>query len=397
MWIGGASEMRQARLRTHEGAAGVHLVHQIEPLHRGIARVRQADRRRVVDQDIDAAECVDCARHGTLDVGLVPDVDGDWQRASARPFNLFRGRVNRAGQLGMWRLGFRRDDNPRAIARRPERNRLPDAAAGACNEERLSCECSHDDSKSTARSTRRSRRDFAHDTYGGRRIFMYVGRIFRCGPVKRHRWAGSTDPAYEPSCYAQRMDARDTEPEIGTSRRRAITAGLLLGMSLGALEATVVSTAMPTVNATLGGLAHYSWVLSAYLLTSTAAVPIWGRLSDLYGRRRMYLTGIAVFLVGSALSGAAQSMEQLIVFRALQGLGAGAIIPLSMTIVGELYALEERARAQALFSGVWGIASIAGPIVGGYVTDALSWRWVFYLNLPFGIFAVIVFALAYPL
>src|SRR5213594_2598602 len=192
------------------------------------------------------------------------------------------------------------------------------------------------------------------------------------------------------------MPATDPSQPISLTRRRAITAGVLLGMTLGALEATVVSTAMPTVIATFGGLAHYSWVFSAYLLTSTAAVPIWGRLSDLYGRRRMYLTGIAVFLVGSALSGAAQSMEQLIVFRALQGLGAGAIIPLSMTIVGELYALEERARAQALFSGVWGIASIAGPIVGGYVTDALSWRWVFYLNLPFGIFAVIVFALAYP-
>ena len=192
------------------------------------------------------------------------------------------------------------------------------------------------------------------------------------------------------------MDARDTRSEIGIPRRRAITAGLLLGMSLGALEATVVSTAMPTVVATLGGLAHYSWVFSAYLLTSTAAVPIWGRLSDLYGRRRMYLAGIAVFLAGSALSGAAGSMEQLIVFRAIQGLGAGAIIPLSMTMVGELYTLEERARAQALFSGVWGIASIGGPLVGGYVTDALSWRWVFYLNLPFGILAVIVFALAYP-
>jgi EmrB/QacA subfamily drug resistance transporter len=167
-------------------------------------------------------------------------------------------------------------------------------------------------------------------------------------------------------------------------------------MSLGALEATVVSTAMPTVIATLGGLAHYSWVFSAYLLTSTAAVPIWGRLSDLYGRRRMYLAGIAVFILGSALSGAAGSMEQLIVFRAIQGLGAGAIIPLSMTMVGELYTLEERARVQALFSGVWGIASIGGPLVGGYVTDALSWRWVFYLNLPFGILAVLVFALAYP-
>ena len=183
---------------------------------------------------------------------------------------------------------------------------------------------------------------------------------------------------------------------IGLRRRRAITAGLLLGMSLGALEATVVGTAMPTVIATLGGLAHYSWVFSAYLLTSTASVPIWGRLSDLYGRRRLYLAGIAVFVAGSALSGAATSMTQLIVFRAIQGIGAGAVIPLSMTIIGELYALEERARAQALFSGVWGVASIAGPLVGGYVTDALSWRWVFYLNLPFGALAATVIALAYP-
>ncbi len=167
-------------------------------------------------------------------------------------------------------------------------------------------------------------------------------------------------------------------------------------MSLGALEATVVGTAMPTVIATLGGLAHYSWVFSAYLLTSTASVPIWGRLSDLYGRRRMYLLGIAVFLLGSILSGAATSMVQLILWRALQGVGAGAIIPLSMTIIGELYTLEERGRTQALFSGVWGLASIAGPLVGGYITDALSWRWVFYINLPFGLLALLVIALAYP-
>jgi EmrB/QacA subfamily drug resistance transporter len=192
------------------------------------------------------------------------------------------------------------------------------------------------------------------------------------------------------------MSHSSYNPSIGRRRRRAITVGLLLGMSLGALEATVVGTAMPTVIATLGGLAHYSWVFAAYLLTSTASVPIWGRLSDLYGRRRLYLAGILTFVVGSALSGAAASMTQLIVFRALQGLGAGAVIPLSMTIVGELYALEERARAQALFSGVWGIASIAGPLVGGYITDTLSWRWVFLLNLPFGIPAMVVIALAYP-
>ncbi|MBI2189223.1 MAG: MFS transporter [Acidobacteria bacterium] len=185
-------------------------------------------------------------------------------------------------------------------------------------------------------------------------------------------------------------------PSIGLRRRRAITAGLLLGMSLGALEATVVGTAMPTVIATLGGLAHYSWVFSAYLLTSTASVPIWGRLSDLYGRRRMYVAGIVIFLVGSMVSGAATSMAMLIGARAVQGLGTGAIIPLSMTIVGELYALSERARTQALFSGVWGVASVAGPLVGGYITDSLSWRWVFYLNLPFGLTCMAVILLAYP-
>jgi EmrB/QacA subfamily drug resistance transporter len=192
------------------------------------------------------------------------------------------------------------------------------------------------------------------------------------------------------------MSEPEPHPPISLARRRAITAGLLLGMSLGALEATVVGTAMPTVIATLGGLAHYSWVFSAYLLTSTATVPIWGRLSDLYGRRRIYLLGVVVFLIGSVAAGAANTMTTLIVARAIQGLGTGAIIPLSMTIVGELYELSERARAQALFSGVWGLASIAGPLVGGYITDALSWRWVFYINIPFGLLAVIVIALAYP-
>ena len=192
------------------------------------------------------------------------------------------------------------------------------------------------------------------------------------------------------------MRGTGIDSSISLGRRRAITAGLLLGMSLGALEATVVGTAMPTVIATLGGLAHYSWVFSAYLLTSTASVPIWGRLSDLYGRRRMYITGIVIFLIGSMAAGAATSMPMLIVSRAVQGVGTGAIIPLSMTIVGELYTLAERARTQALFSGVWGLASVAGPLIGGYITDALNWRWVFYLNLPFGITCMVVLMLAYP-
>ncbi len=185
--------------------------------------------------------------------------------------------------------------------------------------------------------------------------------------------------------------AASSPPAVLTKRRRSIlTAGLLLGIFLAALEATVVSTAMPTVVASLGGLDHYSWVFSAYLLTSTASVPLWGRLSDLYGRRRLYLVAIALFLVGSMLAGVSQSMVQLIVFRALQGLGAGGLIPLALTIIGEIYTLEERTRMQAVFSSVWGVSSIAGPLVGGFITDSISWRWVFYLNLPIGLVAAAI-------
>jgi EmrB/QacA subfamily drug resistance transporter len=171
------------------------------------------------------------------------------------------------------------------------------------------------------------------------------------------------------------------------SRRAVVTLGVLGGSFLAAIEATIVATAMPTVVQQLGGLAHYSWVFSAYILTSTVTMPLWGRLSDLYGRRPFYLAAVALFLAGSALSGTAQSLPQLIVFRAVQGAGAGGLLPLGMTILGDLYTLEERARTQGLFSGVWGLASIVGPLIGGYVTQALSWRWVFYLNVPFGLVA----------
>jgi EmrB/QacA subfamily drug resistance transporter len=181
---------------------------------------------------------------------------------------------------------------------------------------------------------------------------------------------------------------------MSSRRRLAVTLGVITGMFLAALEATVVGTAMPTVIASLGGLNHYSWVFSAYLITSTITVPVWGKLSDLYGRRLLFQLGIAVFLLGSVLSGMAGTMTQLIAYRAVQGLGAGALVPLAMTIIGDVYTVEERARMQAFFSGVWGISSVVGPIVGGFITDQLSWRWVFYINVPFGILAAIIMQLS---
>lgn len=181
---------------------------------------------------------------------------------------------------------------------------------------------------------------------------------------------------------------------MSSRRRWAVTAGVMTGMLLAALEATIVGTAMPTIVAALGGLAHYSWVVSAYLLTSTVTVPLWGKLSDLFGRRPMFQIGIGVFLAGSLACGASQSMTQLIFARALQGAGAGALVPLAMTIVGDIFTLEERGRMQGLFSGVWGVASVVGPLLGGFLTDQLSWRWVFYINLPVGIAAAAIIGVA---
>ena len=177
---------------------------------------------------------------------------------------------------------------------------------------------------------------------------------------------------------------------LSSRRRRAVTVGVMLGLFIAALEATVVGTAMPRVIASLGGMDHYSWVFSAYLVTATVTIPVWGRLSDLYGRRPLYLIGVATFLAGSALSGASATITQLILFRALQGLGAGALVPLSLTINGDIYTLRERTQVQGLFSGVWGLASIVGPPMGGLITDQLSWRWVFYINIPFGLAAALI-------
>ena len=167
--------------------------------------------------------------------------------------------------------------------------------------------------------------------------------------------------------------------------RRIVTVSVMLGMFLAALEATAVAAAMPTAVGELGGLSRFSWVFSAYLLTSTTTGPMYGKLADLFGRRRVYMASVGIFLLGSALCGVAGSMTQLIVFRTIQGIGAGGVMPVGATIIGDIFTLEERGRMQGLFSGVWATASFVGPLLGGLLTDALSWRWIFYINLPFGI------------
>jgi len=184
-------------------------------------------------------------------------------------------------------------------------------------------------------------------------------------------------------------------PSPRTTHRGIVVAALLLAIVMSAMEATVVGTAMPTVIAELGGLLLYGWVGSTYLLASTVSVPLYGKLADLYGRRPVMLFGIVLFLVGSVASGFASSIEILIAARTLQGLGAGAIQPVTFTILGDLFALEERGRVQAFFGAVWAMAGAFGPILGGILVDQLSWRWVFWINVPFGLASALVLLRAY--
>lgn len=182
------------------------------------------------------------------------------------------------------------------------------------------------------------------------------------------------------------------------SRRRIwlVLSGVLLGMLLAALDQTVVGTAMPRIIAELRGLEHYAWVFTAYMLASTVTVPIYGKLSDIYGRRVFFLFGMVVFLLGSALSGLSQSMTQLVVFRAVQGLGAGALFPIALAIVGDLLPPAERGKWQGVFAAVWGLTSIVGPTLGGWITDHWGWRWVFYVNMPVGAVALVAAGLTIP-
>lgn len=186
--------------------------------------------------------------------------------------------------------------------------------------------------------------------------------------------------------------------EISPPARNVIVSfsGLILTMLLAALDGTIVATALPTIASQLGGFDRIAWVITAYLLAETVATPIWGKLGDLYGRKRMLELGILIFLIGSALCGAAPGIIELVLARAVQGIGGGAIMVTTQAAIGDIVAPRERGRYQGFFGAVFGLASIAGPLVGGYFTSHLSWRWIFYVNIPLGVVSIIVLAITFP-
>src|SRR5256885_5032018 len=171
---------------------------------------------------------------------------------------------------------------------------------------------------------------------------------------------------------------------------QVVFVGLMAGMLLAALDQTIVATALPTIVGDLGGLKQLSWVVTAYILTSTVSVPLWGKISDLYGRKRIFQSAILIFLVGSALSGLSQNMAELIAFRALQGAGAGGLLACAQAIIGDIVSPRDRGKYQGYLGAVFAFASVVGPLLGGFFVDNLSWRWVFYINIPVGIAALVI-------
>ncbi len=190
----------------------------------------------------------------------------------------------------------------------------------------------------------------------------------------------------------------EEDPALGLPFRAKmeILVAVMLGLFLGALDQTIVSVALPRIVTELNGNDLYVWVVTIYLLTSTISVPFWGKLSDLYGRKPIFMIGIGIFLVGSALSGLSQTMPQLILFRGIQGIGAGSIFPVALAVIGDLFTPAERGKYQGLFGAVFGIAFIIGPALGGFITDTFSWHWIFFVNIPIGIVSLYLIARLLP-
>jgi len=184
----------------------------------------------------------------------------------------------------------------------------------------------------------------------------------------------------------------EEDPALGLSHREKmeILFAVMLGLFLGALDQTIVGPALPTIVTQLTGNDYYVWAVTIYLLTSTISVPFWGKLSDLYGRKPIFMIGIVIFLIGSALSGLSQNMAMLILFRGIQGIGAGSLFPVALAIIGDMFTPQERGKYQGLFGAVFGIAFVAGPLIGGFLTENFSWHWIFYVNIPIGIVALFV-------
>jgi EmrB/QacA subfamily drug resistance transporter len=187
----------------------------------------------------------------------------------------------------------------------------------------------------------------------------------------------------------------NVDPNIRKTRN-FIMLGLALGLLLASLDSTIVGTSLPHIVAELGGMDLYAWLFTAYMLTETVMIPIGGKLSDRYGRRPIFLAGMFIFLAGSILAGLSQSMEELIVFRAMQGLGGGVMMPVSMATVADLYAPTERGKVQGMLGAVFALSSIIGPLIGGFIVDNMDWRWVFYVNVPVGIAAIAITTFKFP-
>src|SRR6478609_10477160 len=199
-------------------------------------------------------------------------------------------------------------------------------------------------------------------------------------------------PEPSPGGASEDLGPRD---EQGSRHIYVVFTGLVLVMLLAALDSTIVATALPTIVGELGGLAHISWITSAYLLAQTAVTPLYGKLGDLYGRKPVLQTAVVVFLIGSALCGLAWNMPSLIAFRALQGLGGGGLMVTTTAAIGDIVAPRDRGRFQGYFGAVFGVSTEIGPLIGGFFVDNLSWRWIFYINIPLGLLALTVIAFAF--